>query len=454
MTMKVVELFKRNLPPVKRGLNSAFLCGSCSVPGVMLHVMAALLPIIIWGVYLFGFRVLTVAAVSVAACVGSEALLTLMLYKKAKISDLTAVVTGLMLAMTLPAATPLWIPAVGGVIAIAVKQLSGGTGRNFLNPALFARTVIMLIFGRMMIYTAPFVKLPLFANVPGGLSAGTAMGMLNDGRFPTESVYELLSGKCAGNIGEISSILILLGGIFLLLRGIISYRIPVAFSLTVMALTYLFPRIDVDSSYAVYSILSGGVLFAAFFMATDHSTSPCMPLAQFAYGIGCGALTVLFRYSGLFYDGAYPAVLIMNELSRPLDLLFYRLFGPKKTAAKPKIAPVAVPADGVTETHAPGADNAADDTAVFEAVRGDGAKASEAETKTVRGYGYDADTSETAVFEAVREEKTSETPSEKDADEKAEEKHVDVVPEILPDEPDGENGPENDLMIKEEPDNG
>ena len=448
--MKVVELFKRNLPPVKRGLNSAFLCGSCSVPGVMLHVMAALLPIIIWGVYLFGFRVLTVAAVSVAACVVSEALLTLLLYKKAKISDLTAVVTGLMLAMTLPAATPLWIPAVGGVIAIAVKQLSGGTGRNFLNPALFARTVIMLIFGRMMIYTAPFVKLPLFANVSDGLSAGTAMGMLNDGRFPTESVYELLSGKCAGNIGEISSILILLGGIFLLLRGIISYRIPVAFSLTVMALTYLFPRIDVDSSYAVYSILSGGVLFAAFFMATDHSTSPCMPLAQFAYGIGCGALTVLFRYSGLFYDGAYPAVLIMNELSRPLDLLFYRLFGPKKTAAKPKKAPVAVPADGVTETHAPGADNAADDTAVFEAVRGADTKTGETPEETER----DADTAETAVFEAVREEEASETPPEEDADEKAEEKHVDAVPEILPDEPDGENEPENDLMIKEEPDNG
>ena len=165
------------------------------------------------------------------------------------------------------------------------------------------------------------------------------MAALNDGRFPSESVFELLYGKCAGNIGEISSLLILLGGLFLMIRGIISYKIPVSFTLTVLLITYVFPRIDIDSSYAVYSILSGGVLFAAFFMATDHATSPCTGLGQILFGVGCGGLTVLFRYTGVFYDGAYPAVLIMNELARPLDLLAFRINGPsrkKKKAGKPK----------------------------------------------------------------------------------------------------------------------
>ena len=321
---------------MRRGTNSAFLSGSCSVAGIMLHVIAALIPVVVWAVYLFGFRVLMVIAISVASAVASDALLTLMIYKKPLIGDLAAVVSGVMLALTLPAATPLWIPAVGGLVAMAIKQLAGGTGNNFLNPALFARTVIMLIFGKMMIYTAPGVSLPLFSNVDPQLSAVTAMAALNAGKFPNESVFELLYGKCAGNIGEISALLILLGGAFLILRGIISYKIPLSFAFTVMAITYLFPRIDIDSSYAIYSILSGGVLFAAFFMATDHATSPCTTLGQVIYGVGCGGLTVLFRYTGVFYDGAYPAVLIMNELARPLDLLAFSLNGPVKKKKKAK----------------------------------------------------------------------------------------------------------------------
>ena len=336
--MKPINLFKRDTTPVKRGVRGAFLSGSCSITGIMLHVIAALLPVIIWATYLFGARVLMVIAVSSASALAAETLLTLAIYKKPQIKDLTAVVSGIMLAMTLPAAVPLWIPAVGGVIAIVIKQLSGGTGRNFLNPALFARTVIMLAFGKLMIYTEPLVKLPLFENVSKGLSAETAMSMLNSGKYPTESAFEMFYGKCAGNIGEISVILIVLGGLFLFARKIISYKIPLSFILTVALLTYIFPKIDIDStSFAVYSILSGGVIFAAVFMATDHTTSPCTTLGQVIYGVGCGGLTVLLRYSGLFYDGAYPAVLIMNELARPIDALAFRLTGPieKKKAAKP-----------------------------------------------------------------------------------------------------------------------
>ena len=328
--MKIRKLFKRDIVPVKRGDRSAFLSGSCSVAGIMLHVIAALVPVTVWSVYLFGFRVLAVIAVSVGSAVGSEALATKLIYKKVMIGDLACVVSGMMLAMTLPASVPLWIPAIGGVIATVIKQISGGAGKNFLNPALFARTVIMLAFGKLMFYTAPFVKLPLFASVDRSLAVSPAMSALNDGRFPDESVFELLYGKCAGNIGEISAILLVLGGVFLIFRGIISFKIPVSFILSVVVLTYIFPKIDIDSSFAVYSILSGGVLIAAFFMATDHATSPCTTLGQIIFGVGCGCLTVIFRYSGLFYDGAYPAVLIMNEAARPLDLLAYRITGPGK----------------------------------------------------------------------------------------------------------------------------
>ena len=342
---KAVKLFKREIKPVKRGIYGSFLSGAVSVPVIMLHVIAALLPVIIWAVYLFGLRVLSVIVCTVSASVGTEALITLILYKKPRVNDLTAVVSGIMLALTLPAAVPLWIALVGGVIAMIIKQLSGGAGKNFLNPALAARTVIMLIFGRLMIYTAPFVRLPLISSVNPGLSAETAMTALNDGRFPNEAVYDLLSGKCAGNMGEISALLIIIGGIFLISRGIVSYKIPAAFLITFAALTYIFPKIDIDSSFAVYSLLSGGVLFAAVFMATDHTTTPCTTIGQVLFGVGCGGLTVLFRYSGLFYDGAYPAVLIMNELSRPLDVLAYRLTGPKtkkKKAAKPAAPETAV----------------------------------------------------------------------------------------------------------------
>jgi electron transport complex protein RnfD len=128
--MKINKLLKRDITPVRRGSNSAFLSGSCSVAGIMLHVIAALIPVIVWAVYLFGFRVLMVIAVSVASAVASDALLTLLIYKKPLIGDLAAVVSGVMLALTLPASTPLWIPAVGGLVAMAIKQLAGGTGNN------------------------------------------------------------------------------------------------------------------------------------------------------------------------------------------------------------------------------------------------------------------------------------------------------------------------------------
>ena len=338
LKLNLKNLFKRDTTPVKRGVRSSFLSGSCSVTGIMLHVIAALVPIIVWAVYLYGARVLAVVTVSVASSLATETLLTLAIYKKPKINDLTAVVTGLMLAMTLPAAVQLWIPLIGGVLAIGIKQLLGGTGRNVLNPALFAHTVISLVFGRIIIYTAPLVKLPVFASVGAELTAETGTTALNSGHFPSESIFEAFYGRCSGTIGEVSALLIIAGFVFLLVRKVISYKIPVSYILTVAVFSYVFPKIEADATtFAIYSLLSGGVLFAAVFMATDHTTSPCTTLGQVIYGVGCGGLTILLRYSGLFYDGAYPAVLIMSEFARPIDALAFSLTGPvkkKKTAEK------------------------------------------------------------------------------------------------------------------------
>lgn len=337
LKLNLKNLFKRDTTPVKRGVRGPFISGSCSVTGIMLHVIAALVPIMIWAVYLFGVRVLVVTAVSVASALGTETLLTLAIYKKPKISDLTAVVTGLMLAMTLPAAVPLWIPLAGGVLAIGIKQLFGGTGRNLLNPALFAHTVLTLVFGKLIIYTAPLTKLPVFENVGAELAAESPMAALTAGRFPSETLFESFFGRTGGTIGEVSAVLIIAGAAFLMIRKVISYKIPVAYLLTVAVISYVFPKIDVDATtFALYSLISGGVLFAAVFMATDHTTSPCTTVGQIIYGVGCGVLTMLLRYSGLFYDGAYPAVLIMNEFARPIDSLAFSLTGPvkKKKAVK------------------------------------------------------------------------------------------------------------------------
>lgn len=325
----------KGLQELRRGSKSPYIYGGEPLYVKMLYVIAALLPAAAWGIYSFGVRALLVILISVGSSVATEAVITLIVRKKPQISDLTAVVTGLILAMTFPAAVPLWIPALGGVIAIVSKQVFGGTGKNFFNPALLSRTIIILIVKSSTLCTQRHDVLPLFGNVDESMAAQSAISALNDLRFPSESGFDLFFGLSAGNIGEIAILLLIVGGIFLAFTKKIRLRIPLTYLLSIAVITYIFPLVDVDStSYVVYSIMSGGVVFVAFFAMTDHTTSPRTGTGQVIFAIGCAILTVVFRYSGIFYEGAYPAILIMNELSRPIDLLSYKLTSPAKKNKK------------------------------------------------------------------------------------------------------------------------
>ena len=284
-----------------------------TTPSLMLCVIIALLPAAVWGVYQFGLRALMIMIVSIVSCVGAEALSALVLKLKFSINDLSAVVTGLLLALNLPVSVPLWMPAVGGVFAIViVKQLFGGIGKNFLNPALCARVFLFSWAGEMTYFTTPKTALPLFSSDIDAVSTATPLASLNAGALPGIPIIDLFIGKQPGCIGEVSALLLLAGGLFLIIRKVISVRIPLAFIGTVFALTYFFPLGDQDVHYAVASVFSGALFLGAFFMATDYTTSPCTPIGQIIYGVGCGALTVLIRYFGGYPEGVSFAILIMN----------------------------------------------------------------------------------------------------------------------------------------------
>ena len=280
---------------------------------LMLCVIIALMPATVWGVYQFGLRALMVILVSIVSCVASEALSALIFRTKLSITDLSAVVTGLLLGLNLPVSVPLWMPAVGGAFAIIlVKQLFGGIGKNFLNPALCARVFLFSWASEMTFFTEPKTQLPLFSSTIDAVSTATPLASLNEGYLPGTPIIDLFLGNQAGCIGEVSALLLLAGGLFLMIRKVISFRIPLAFIGTVFALTYFFPLGDQDVHFAVASIFSGALFLGAFFMATDYTTSPCTPVGQLIYGVGCGALTVLIRYFGGYPEGVSFAILIMN----------------------------------------------------------------------------------------------------------------------------------------------
>ena len=305
--------------------SSPHIRGNFRTNRIMLDVVLALLPALAVGVYMMGARALIVTGICIAAAVGSELLYSLVTRTRITIVDGSALVTGLLLAMTLPHTVPYWLAAVGGVFAIIiVKALCGGLGQNIFNPALAARAFMMLIYP---------VGLTRFVGVDG-VTAATPLHHMVMPALPEESVVDMLIGNCAGCIGEISAAALLLGGTYLVWRKVISPRIPVAYLGTVMVLTLVFSKTGDPMGWMLYSLLSGGVMLGAIFMATDYATSPATPVGQVVYGIGCGGLTVLFRYFGLYPEGVTYAILLMNALVWVID--YYtpiRRFGTRKGGA-------------------------------------------------------------------------------------------------------------------------
>jgi electron transport complex protein RnfD len=292
-----------------------------SVQGIMRDVIIALLPATFAGIYFFGLQAFLVTLVSVLSCIAAEALWQKLTHRKITIGDLSAVVTGLLLAFNMPAAVPLWLPAVGGFFAIiVVKQFFGGIGQNIMNPALAARAFLL---------TSWPVHMTNFTV--DGVSAATALGILKEGGGDLPSLMSLFIGNVGGSIGETSVIALLIGAAYLLYKKIISWHIPVAYIGSVFILTFIFGRDGLMTGNALYEILAGGLILGAFFMATDYTTSPMAKKGQLIFGVGCGVLTAIIRIYGGYAEGVSYSILIMSLFVPFIDkFTALRIFGEVK----------------------------------------------------------------------------------------------------------------------------
>ncbi len=301
---------------------SPHITSKSSTTKTMLYVIIALVPAIVMATIVFGVRALMLVIISALTCVALEYFSRLVMKRNNTISDLSAVVTGVILALNVPSTLPFWMMIVGDIFAIIIaKQLFGGLGQNFANPAIVARIALILSFGSQMTHwITPF-------DYVGGVDAVTMATPLADlsGTDITYSYLDLFLGTVPGSLGETSAMALLIGGIFLIATRIISPVLPVSFIGTVALMSYL---VGEDP---LYQILSGGLMLGALFMATDYVTSPITARGKIIFGIGCGIITCVIRFYASLPEGVSYAILLMNILTPYIDMATKRKrFGYKK----------------------------------------------------------------------------------------------------------------------------
>lgn len=305
---------------------------------IMRDVLIALVPALLGSIYFFGFRALLVTLVSAAACVFFEWGFCKVRKLHCKTYDLSAVVTGVLLAFVCPVTIPYWTIILGDFFAIVlVKMLFGGLGKNIVNPALAGRAFMF----SWPVLMSNWVKVG-FSNAAGlvstadAVTAATPMSAMHQGALPEESILDMFLGNIGGCIGETSALLLIIGFIYLLYRKVITARIPLAYIGTVAILAFLFPQGNDRIAWMAAQVFGGGLMLGAIFMATDYVTSPLTKLGQIVYGIGCGIITILIRYFGGYSEGVTYAILCMNACAVLLDKIGRPVkFGaPKKEAAK------------------------------------------------------------------------------------------------------------------------
>jgi electron transport complex protein RnfD len=296
--------------------------GTETVQRVMLDVLIALLPACAAAVFFFGIDAFITILLCVGTAVGTEAAVQFFVKKPVTVYDLSAAVTGILLALNLPPVVPFYLPIVGSIFAIAiVKQAFGGLGNNFMNPALAARAFLVISW--------PVAMTTWFA--PGAVdavaTASPLAAMANGGALP--SLLDMFTGNIAGSIGETSALALLAGGAYLLIRKVITWHIPVSF----IGMVALIALLTGDLGNVPFHLLAGGLMLGAFFMATDYVTSPVSPRAQIIFGLGCGGITMVIRLFGGYPEGVSFSILFMNLLTPLLDkVLARRKFG--EVAAK------------------------------------------------------------------------------------------------------------------------
>ena len=290
-----------------------------STSRIMAYVLLALLPTTLFGIYNFGPRALLLIVLTIASCVATEWVFEKIVHKKSTISDLSAVVTGLLLALNLPVTLPWWEAVLGGVFAIAiVKMMFGGLGQNFMNPALGARCFLLIAFAADM------------TNFKTDTYTGaTPLAAMRSGEIINS--MDALIGRTAGTIGETSTIAILIGAIILILLGVITLAIPASYLITFVIFMLIFGGHGFDMNYIVAQLCSGGIMLGAFFMATDYVTSPITPNGRILFGICCGILTGLFRCFGANAEGVSFAIILSNLLVPMIEkITIPRAFGQVK----------------------------------------------------------------------------------------------------------------------------
>lgn len=302
--------------------------GRLTTQKVMADVLIALAPALIASIYLFGVRALLVTVVSAAACVFFEWAYRKLMKLDSTVYDLSAVVTGVLLAFVCPVTVPVWCIIIGDFFAIVVvKQLFGGIGKNFMNPALAARA---FMFSWPVIMSSGFQN----AKWVDAVTEATPLAAMHQHTMPADSLMDAFLGTVGGCIGETSAALLLLGGAYLLLRRIISIRIPLAYLGTVALIAFVFPMGNDRLMWTGMQLCSGGLMLGAFFMATDYVTSPVTRWGQVIFGIGCGVITMVIRYFGGYNEGVSYAILIMNTCVVLLD----KVGRPKKYGSSKKEA--------------------------------------------------------------------------------------------------------------------
>ncbi len=296
-----------------------------TIQGIMRDVLIALAPATLMGFWFFGFKAILITVLSVASCMGFEYLYQKFTKKDITVLDLSAAVTGLLLALNLPANTAWWVPIIGSLFAIiVVKQLFGGLGQNFMNPALGARAFLVASYPEELTRWAPV----------DAVASATPLTAIKEGVILSPTVTDYINafiGNVNGCIGEVSALAIIIGGLYLIYKKIITWHVPVTFIGTVFVLSFILGRNGLFTGYPLYEILIGGVMLGGFFMATDYSSSPVTSLGKLIMGFGCGFITVIIRLYGNYPEGMSFAILLMN-LCVPLIDRYTRpkVFGVKK----------------------------------------------------------------------------------------------------------------------------